>query len=81
MCHAVDPVHNGANNASVVYIASCPTTPINQRYVEKQLSAALDGRPPPDQQSNTDVDETIFQGYTGYQGLDEDAKRALGFYL
>lgn len=41
VCHAVDPVHEGSENASVLYIAACPTTANNKTYVKKQLSETL----------------------------------------
>jgi len=81
MCHAVDTEHNGHENASVVYIAACPTTEANSKYVKKQLHAALSGQPPPDYADDSDLNETTLEGYTGYGGLREEAKRALGFYL
>ena len=81
MCHAVDPEHLGEENASVVYIASCPSTPVNRRYIKRQLAAARSGLPPPDQQGSTDVNETTFKGYTGYESLGAGARVALGFDL
>jgi hypothetical protein len=81
MCHAVDAEHNGRENASVVYIAACPSTPINRAYIKEQLNVALGGLPPPDYADTSDLNEATLEGYTGYKGLGEEAKQALGFYL
>jgi hypothetical protein len=81
MCHAVDPDHFGPENASVVYIPACPSTPVNRAYVKKQLDAALNGQPPPDQQGSSSVTETTFNGYLGYSGLSNEARLAVGFGL
>ncbi|KAI3559692.1 hypothetical protein CABS01_13413 [Colletotrichum abscissum] len=81
VCHAVDPVHEGSQNASVLYIAACPTTTNNKTYVKKQLSETLAGRPPPDQQEGNDLDERTLRGYVGLQDLSAEAKRAFGFGL
>ena len=81
MCHAVDTEHNGTENASVVYIASCPTTSVNKLYMKKQLKAALAGQPPPDYADDSNLSEATLKGYTGYKGVSEPGKRALGFYI
>lgn len=80
MCHAVDPVHNGEGDASVVYVPACPTTPINKAYVKEQLEAALAGRAPPDS-TEVKCDETKLKGYKGFDGVSEDGKAVLGFSL
>ncbi|KAJ3543225.1 hypothetical protein NM208_g3687 [Fusarium decemcellulare] len=80
MCHAVDPDHFGDGDASVVYVAACPTTAINQTYVKEQLEAALAGRGPPDCPGVT-TDETKLKGYKGYGDLSEEGKAVLGFGL
>lgn len=81
ICHAVDSEHNGQENASVVYIAACPTTKANKAYVKNQLEEFSTGRPPPDYASDTKLDESTLVGYTGHQSLSEEAKRALGYSL
>ncbi|KAF7543075.1 hypothetical protein G7Z17_g11042 [Cylindrodendrum hubeiense] len=81
VCHAVDPEQEGSENASVVYIPSCPTTPINKAYVKRQIEATLAGLPPPDHTLDNDLDETTLKGYIGLDGLNEEAKRAFGFEL
>ncbi|ETS74586.1 hypothetical protein PFICI_13070 [Pestalotiopsis fici W106-1] len=80
MCHAVDPDHFGDGDASVVYVAACPTTPTNQDYVKKQLEAALAGRCPPDC-LNVTTDETKLKGYKGFDDVSEEGKAVLGFNL
>ncbi|KAK7418774.1 hypothetical protein QQX98_003792 [Neonectria punicea] len=80
MCHAVDPEHNGDQDASVVYVAACPTTPKNKEYIKQQLRAALDGKGPPDCPGLT-VDETKFKGYKGFSDVSEEGKAVLGFPL
>ena len=82
MCHAVDTEHLGQNNASVAFIAACPTTPVNELYVKRQLAAILGGRPAPDYaEGNDDLDETAMKGYVGLGGLGDEARRAFGFHL
>ncbi|OHW99261.1 DUF1479 domain-containing protein [Colletotrichum incanum] len=81
VCHAVDPVHQGVENASVVYIGACPKTPANKAYVKKQLEATRGGRPPPDYQEGNDLDETKLTGYVGLDRLTAEAKKAFGFDL
>ncbi|KAF9874293.1 hypothetical protein CkaCkLH20_08276 [Colletotrichum karsti] len=81
VCHAVDPEHHGTENASVVYIAACPSTPNNKEYVKKQLEGTRAGRPPPDYAAGNSLDETTLKGYVGLDGLSEEAKKAFGFDL
>ena len=80
MCHAVDPAHNGTQDASVVYIAACPTTNTNREYIKTQLQAALAGESPPDC-LGVAVHETGLVGYKGFDGVSEEGKKALGFPL
>lgn len=80
MCHAVDPEHNGQGDASVVYVAACPTTAINKAHVKTQLQAALVGKGPPDS-PDIDVDETKLKGYKGFTDISAEGKAVLGFGL
>ncbi|GKT67286.1 DUF1479 domain protein [Colletotrichum tofieldiae] len=80
MCHAVDPEHNGEGDASVVYIAACPTTKTNKDYVKKQLQAALVGGGPPDR-VGLKLDESALKGYKGFDDVSEEGKMVLGFNL
>ena len=81
LCHAVDTEHLGKNNASVAFIAACPSTRLNEEYVKRQLTATLNGVPSPDYSIGNDLDESKLKGYVGLKGLDEEAKRAFGFHL
>lgn len=81
VCHAVDPEHRGSENASVVYIAACPSTPSNKAYVKKQLEETRAGRPPPDYAEGNELNERSLKGYVGLEGLDAEARRAFGFGL
>lgn len=77
----MDPEQEGTGNASVVYIAACPTTTNNKAYVKKQLEATRAGRPAPDYAEGNDLDETTLKGYVGLDGFSAEAKRAFGFDL
>ncbi|KAI7280375.1 DUF1479-domain-containing protein [Hortaea werneckii] len=81
LCHAVDPEHLGSQNASVVYIPACPSTPANSAYVRQQLRNILAGRPPPDSLGR--LDETTLKGYKSHQesGLGAEARKAYGYDL
>nr|POF12274.1 uncharacterized protein ybiu [Quercus suber] len=46
--HAVDKVHNGATDSSVMYIPVCPTTEANAAYVARQRQNLTQGIPAPD---------------------------------
>ena len=46
--HAVDKVHNGTGDSSVLYIPACPLTEANARYLVRQREAFLEGTPGPD---------------------------------
>ncbi|KAI1214220.1 DUF1479-domain-containing protein [Annulohypoxylon truncatum] len=81
MCHAVDPVHNGKGDASVVYVAACPTTAINKAYIKTQVQAALLGKAPPDKPHVGDVNETKLKGYKGFDDISPEGKAVLGFGL
>lgn len=80
MIHAVDTEHLGQENAAAVYIPACPTTPINKEYIKTQKEASLAGRPPLDYVFGAgSLNETLFTGYEGFEGLSDEAKTALGF--
>ncbi|KAK1995203.1 DUF1479-domain-containing protein [Colletotrichum falcatum] len=81
VCHAVDPEHHGTENASVVYIAACPSTPKNRAYVKRRLDETRAGRPPPDYAEGNVLDERTLEGYVGFDGFDKGAKTAFGFAL
>ena len=82
VCHAVDTRHIGTQNAAVAYIAACPTTPINKAYVQKQLTAILQGRRAPDyEEEGETLDERSLAGYCGLQGIGAEGRKAFGFEI
>ena len=46
--HAVDPVHQGSMDSSVLYIPACPLTERNAEYLARQRETFLQGTPGPD---------------------------------
>lgn len=46
--HAVDQVHAGEGDSSVMYIPACPLTEVNAGYLVRQREAFLNGTPGPD---------------------------------
>ena len=46
--HAVDKIHKGTGDSSVLYIPACPLTETNVRYLVRQRAAFLEGTPGPD---------------------------------
>lgn len=46
--HAVDKVHNGKGDSSVMYIPVCPVTELNAKYTARQRDTFLAGIPAPD---------------------------------
>lgn len=46
--HAVDELHNGSSDSSVLYIPVCPLTLPNAYYLARQRAAFLAGTPGPD---------------------------------
>ena len=46
--HAVDSVHAGSTDSSVLYIPSCPLTVQNAEYLARQRARFLEGTPSPD---------------------------------
>ncbi|KAM0265616.1 hypothetical protein ACHAQJ_000049 [Trichoderma viride] len=46
--HAVDKVHKGHSDSSVLYIPVCPVTELNAQFMARQRKAFLEGTPGPD---------------------------------
>jgi hypothetical protein len=46
--HAVDKIHQGQGDSSVMYIPACPVTEANTHYVQRQRQDFLAGSPPSD---------------------------------
>ena len=79
--HAVDQVHQGKTDSSVLYIPVCPVTELNGRYIARQRTAFLNGTPGPDfpggkgESEHIDrPDEAYLRTHSGLSGL-----RAFGF--
>ncbi|KAJ3579209.1 hypothetical protein NPX13_g1349 [Xylaria arbuscula] len=79
--HAVDSVHKGQSDSSVLYIPICPVTEQNANYLVRQRKAFLDGTPGPDfpggegesRHANRPT-ESFLRSYASPEGL-----RAFGF--
>lgn len=78
--HAVDKVHSGPSDSSVLYIPVCPVTEINAEYLARQLQAFRQGVPGPDfpggEGESKHIDrptETSLDGWIGDEG-----RRAMG---
>ncbi|KAK8181288.1 DUF1479-domain-containing protein [Phyllosticta citribraziliensis] len=78
--HAVDKVHAGSSDSSVLYIPTCPLTVENAKYLAKQRQNFLEGIPSPDfgggeGESNHIGRHTVEEAaaYSGPEGL-----RAMG---
>ncbi|KAK7968675.1 hypothetical protein PG988_007748 [Apiospora saccharicola] len=78
--HAVDKVHTGPSDSSVLYIPICPVTEHNAKYLARQRQAFLDGTPGPDFPGGAGESEHIgrptvdfLRRYSGVEGL-----RAMG---
>lgn len=50
--HAVDRLHNGKTDSSVLYIPVCPVTEANAEYLVRQLDTFRRGTPAPDFPAN-----------------------------
>ncbi len=78
--HAVDKVHNGKSDSSVLYIPACPLTETNVRYLVRQREAFLEGMPGPDFPGG--VGESGHVGRMGTRDIESaggrEALRAMG---
>ncbi|KAI1771081.1 DUF1479-domain-containing protein [Hypoxylon cercidicola] len=79
--HAVDKIHKGTSDSSVLYIPICPVTELNAKYLVRQRNAFLNGTPGPDfpggQGEANHVNrptEAYFRSYATAEG-----QRAFGF--
>ena len=80
MLHAVEVEHSGDHDASVVYVASAPSTPINRKYLKQQLQNFLQGLPPPDFDDTIGIAERTLMGYVGEDAIyGQEGRRAFGF--
>ncbi|KAK5995420.1 putative YbiU-like protein [Cladobotryum mycophilum] len=78
--HAVDKVHAGQSDSSVLYIPVCPVTDTNVEYLVRQRQAFRDGTPGPDfpggvgESQHVDrPTEAVLRGLAGVEG-----RRAMG---
>jgi len=78
--HAVDKLHAGKGDSSVMYIPSCPLTEVNARYLVRQREAFLNGTPGPDFPGGKGESEHV--GRIRREDIEsaggEDALRAMG---
>ncbi|KAI9150758.1 DUF1479-domain-containing [Paramyrothecium foliicola] len=79
--HAVDKVHAGTGDSSVLYIPACPTTEVNLNYLQTQRQCFTKGIPPSDFPGGKGESQHIgrpgvdaLMSLTGVEGL-----RAFGF--
>ncbi|KAI6791528.1 DUF1479-domain-containing protein [Hortaea werneckii] len=78
--HAVDGIHAGKTDSSVLYIPSCPLTVQNAKFLAKQREAFLNGWPCPD--FGGGVGESQHVGRPGVQDVEKvnagDGMQAFG---
>ncbi|KAL8832771.1 MAG: hypothetical protein Q9191_000041 [Dirinaria sp. TL-2023a] len=78
--HAVDKIHAGKSDSSVMYIPACPLTVGNAEYLRRQREAFWEGAPGPDFPSG--VGETQHVGRLTpdfvMQNITPEAQRAMG---
>lgn len=79
--HAVDKVHQGLGDSSVMYIPACPVTEDNARYVNRQKKDFVDGVPPPDFPGGEGESRHVgrFTEADLRRSKDADATRSFGF--
>ena len=79
--HAVDKVHAGKGDSSVLYIPACPLTEVNARYLVRQRDAFLNGTPAPDFPGGKGESEHV--GRMGKEDIDAtgglEGLRSMGF--
>jgi len=78
--HAVDKIHAGKGDSSVLYIPACPSTEANARYLARQREAFLSGTPGPDFPGG--IGESKHVGRSGREDVEkaggDEAMRAMG---
>ncbi|KAI0869104.1 DUF1479 domain protein [Hypoxylon argillaceum] len=79
--HAVDKIHNGKSDSSVLYIPICPVTEQNAHYMVRQRKAFLDGTPGPDFPGGQGESQHINRPTVSYlqTHADSEGLRACGF--
>lgn len=78
--HAVDAVHQGKSDSSVLYIPVCPTTETNAEYLARQRDTFLGGYPGPDFPGGKGESEHIGRPTVDYlsKNLPREALEAMG---
>ncbi|KAI1119819.1 DUF1479 domain protein [Nemania abortiva] len=79
--HAVDKVHKGQSDSSVLYIPICPVTEQNAQHMVRQRKAFLDGTPSPDFPGGQGESQHIDRPTVSYlqAHADSEGLRAFGF--
>ncbi|KAI0097482.1 DUF1479 domain protein [Nemania sp. FL0031] len=79
--HAVDKVHKGQSDSSVLYIPICPVTEQNAQYMVRQRKAFLDGTPGPDFPGGQGESKHINRPTVAYlqAHADSEGLKAFGF--
>ncbi|KAJ2981778.1 hypothetical protein NUW58_g6599 [Xylaria curta] len=79
--HAVDKVHKGQSDSSVLYIPICPVTEQNAHYLLRQKNAFLDGTPGPDFPGGQGESQHVNRPTESYlrKHADSEGLRAFGF--
>ena len=82
--HAVDHIHAGSSESSVLYIPACPLTKLNAEFLARQRKAFLEGTPGPDfpggegesrHVGRSTVDDVV--KWTGTEGMVSSGHNAL----
>ncbi|KAL9124291.1 MAG: hypothetical protein Q9217_006365 [Psora testacea] len=78
--HAVDKIHAGQGDSSVMYIPSCPLTDANAEYLVRQRDAFSEGLPGPDFPSGVGEGQHVGRLSTDFvmQNIDKEAQQAMG---
>ena len=78
--HAVDKIHAGQGDSSVMYIPACPLTEANAEYLVRQRDAFSDGVPGPDFPSGVGENQHIGRLIPDFviENIDKEARQAMG---
>lgn len=78
--HAVDRVHAGSSDSSVLYIPACPLTEANAEYLARQRETFSEGLPAPDFPSGEGESQHIGRLTPDFvmQNIGAEAKQAMG---
>ena len=78
--HAVDKIHGGQDDSSVMYIPACPLTEANAEYLVQQRDAFSEGLPGPDFPSSIGESQHIGRLTPDFvmQNIDKEAQQAMG---